>query len=81
MHEYVNDPVDVSVNFTGRRIEPKRVRWGRNTYEIEKTNLVHSTREGNKRVMYFSISDAANFMKLRLDTETLEWRIVEVYAA
>lgn len=80
MHEFMNDPIDVSVDFTGRRIRPKRVRWGTKVYDIEKVNLVHGSREGQKRIFYFSVSDAANFMKLKLDTETLEWRLVEVYA-
>lgn len=80
MHEFLNDPVDVAVDFAGRRIRPRQVRWGKRTYDIQNTNLVHGAREGTKRVFYFSVSDAANFMKLRLDTETLEWRLVEVYA-
>jgi hypothetical protein len=80
MHEFLNDPVDVAVQFSGKRIRPQTVRWGRNTYDIAQTNLVHGAREGQKRVFYFSVSDKANFMKLRLDTETLEWRLVEVYA-
>lgn len=80
MHEFLNEPVDVAVTFAGKRIRPQKVRWGTQTYDIETTNLVHGAREGQKRVFYFSVSDAVNFMKLKLDTETLEWRLVEVYA-
>ncbi len=79
MHEFMNDPVDVSVDFSGHKVKPKQVRWGTRTYDIATVNLVHGAREGQKRIYYFSVSDAANFMKLRLDTETLEWRLVEVY--
>ena len=46
---------------------------------MQNVNLVHGAREGDKRIFYFSISDQTNFMKLRLDTETLEWRLVELY--
>ena len=81
MHEYVNDPIDVSVDFAGRKVRPNKVRWGTRDYMISKINLVHGAREGAKRIFYFSVSDAANFMKLRLDTETLEWRLVEVYSS
>jgi len=80
MHEFMNDPIDVSVDFSGRRIRPKRVRWGNKVYDIAKVNLVHGAREGQKRIFYFSVSDTANFMKLKLDTETLEWHMVEVYS-
>jgi len=81
MHEYLNDPVDVDVAFAGRKVRPSMVRWGKREYSISKINLVHGAREGAKRIFYFSVSNAANFMKLRLDTETLEWRLVEVYSS
>ena len=80
MHEYMNEPVEVSVDFRGRRVWPKHIRWNQRTYDVDRVNLVHGTREGQRRIFYFSVSDSANFMKLRLDTETLEWRLVEVYA-
>lgn len=47
---------------------------------MEKVNLIHSTNEGETRIFYFSVSDKTTFMKLRLDTQNLEWRLVEVYS-
>ena len=47
---------------------------------MKKVNLVHSTNEGEKRIYFFSVSDDTSFMKLRLDTGALEWRIVEFYS-
>ncbi|MCR4311883.1 MAG: hypothetical protein NUV56_01230 [Candidatus Uhrbacteria bacterium] len=79
MHEILNDPVEVVVDFCGKRVRPTTVRWGGQTYAIERVNLVHGVREGTKRIYYFSVSDKTNFMKLRLDTEMLEWRLVEIY--
>ncbi len=79
MHTYLNDPVDVTVDFANKRIRPRDVRWDGKTYTMQTVNLVHGAREGAKRIFYFSVSDDANFMKLRLDTETLEWRLVELY--
>ncbi|MFA6130902.1 MAG: hypothetical protein WC730_01415 [Patescibacteria group bacterium] len=80
MHEILNDPVDVLVQFAQNRVRPTHVRWGQHTYALQQLNLVHSTREGQKRIFYFSVSDNTNFMKLRLDSETLEWRLVELYS-
>jgi len=77
MHDYLNDPVDVAVDFAGAKIRPRHVRWGSRVYDITSVNLVHGAREGYKRVFYFSVSHNTDFMKLRLDTETLEWRLVE----
>ena len=79
MHQLLNDPVDVLVAFNGRRVKPCRVRWDNREYNMQTVNLVHGAKEGSKRIYYFSVSDASNFMKLRLDTETLEWRLVELY--
>lgn len=78
-HEILNDPIDVSVDFIGNRVRPKSVRWGRHIYPMKRVNLVHNAREGNKLIFYFSVSDKTNFMKLRFDTENLEWRLVELY--
>ncbi len=80
MHEYMNEPIEVNVDFRGRRVWPKHILWNGREYDIDRVNLVHGAREGQRRIFYFSVSDNANFMKLRLDTETLEWRLVEVYA-
>lgn len=80
IHEILNDPVEVQVEFSGRRVRPTCVKWGTKQYPMERVNLVHSTREGETRVFYFSISDNTTFMKLRLDTQSLEWRLVEIYS-
>lgn len=79
MHEFMNDPIDVVVSFCDNRVLPKRMRWNTRDYEIERVNLVHSAREGQKRIFYFSVSDATNYFKLKLDAECLEWHLVELY--
>ncbi len=80
MHEILNDPVDVIVSFSENRVIPKRLRWNKKNYEVKRVNLVHSAREGTKRIFYFSVSDLTNYFKLRLDTDLLEWRLIELYA-
>ena len=79
MHELLNDPVEVTVDFCGRHVRPTSVRWAGRAYAVERVNLVHTAREGAKRIYYFSVSNNTNFMKLKLDTEMLEWRLVEWY--
>lgn len=80
VHELLNESVDVRVEFAGKRVRPTHVHWGKNTYIMKNVNLVHSTNEGEKRIYYFSVSDDTSFMKLRLDTGALDWRIVEFYS-
>lgn len=79
MHQLLNEPIEVLVEFKGKRVKPRRIRWSNNIYDISTVNLVHSVQEGTKKVFYFSVSDATNFMKLRFETESLEWRLVELY--
>ncbi|MBU0645987.1 hypothetical protein KJ611_00720 [Patescibacteria group bacterium] len=79
MHQLLNDPVDVIVSFSDNRVRPKKLRWDQREYEIKQVNLIHTATEGAKRLFFFSVSDETNFFKLRLDTELLEWRLVELY--
>ncbi len=81
MHEVLNDPIDVVVSFSQNRVIPQHMHWNARDYKIETVNLVHTAREGSKRVYYFSVSDLTNYFKLKLDPEHLEWRLVELYTA
>tara|TARA_Y100000590_G_C15613684_1_gene974876 strand:+ start:268 stop:516 length:249 start_codon:yes stop_codon:yes gene_type:complete len=79
MHELVNDPIDVIAVFKGTYAEPKVIKWNRRKYRIQSVDFKHSIIEGDRRMHYFSVSNASNYMKIRLDTETLQWRILEIY--
>jgi len=79
MHELLNDPVDVMVSFADNRVLPRAMRWNQKDYKIENINLVHTVREGRKKIFYFSVSDLNNYFKLKLDPENLDWRLVELY--
>jgi len=80
VHELLNEPIGVTVEFAGKRVRPTHVHWNGQKYNIRNVNLVHSTTEGETRIFYFSVSNDTSFLKLRLDTSTLEWRIVEFYS-
>ena len=73
MTEVVNEKVKV-----GMSDAPKWVKWKNRIYKIEKIGLHYTFREG--RVLYhmFSVSTKTLCMKLRLDTETLNWKLEEV---
>ena len=80
MHTFLDDPIDVLATFTRNRVRPLKMRWQDKTYDIKQVNLIHTGREGTKRLFYFSVSDDANAFKLKLDPDILEWRLVELYA-
>jgi len=79
MYEIINDPIDVSVTFVGKRVAPKVFKWNGKNYPIKQVNMIHHAKEGTKRIFYFSVSDMTNYFKLRFDPEFMEWRIVELY--
>ena len=79
MHETINEPVDVLVDFAGAKVKPLEIRWNKRIYPIASVNLVHATHEGEKRVYFFSVSDQAHMFTLKLYPELLQWTLVSVY--
>jgi hypothetical protein len=76
MTEVIDEKVKV-----GMSDSPKWVKWKGRIHEIDKIGLHYTFREG--RVLYhmFSVSTNTLAMKLRFDTETLDWRLMEVESA
>jgi hypothetical protein len=73
MTEVINERVKVGMSDT-----PKWVKWKNRVYEIEKIGLHYNLREGRTLYHIYSVSTKTLAMKLRLDTETLNWRLMEV---
>ena len=73
MTEIIDEQVKV-----GMSDSPKWVKWKNRIHKIEKLGLHYIFREG--RVLYhvFSVSTKTLCMKLRLDTETLNWKLLEI---
>ena len=73
MTEAIDEKVEV-----GMSNAPKWVKWKNRVHKIEEVGLHYTFREG--RVLYhvFSVNTKTLCMKLRLDTETLGWRLMEV---
>ena len=41
MHEKLNEPIEVAVQFNRNKVIPKFFKWRDKTYRIEKINMVH----------------------------------------
>lgn len=80
MAETINESVSVALwsNHTTNKILPYSLYWHGRRYQITTVGLHHTVREG--RVLYhiFSVTDGTTFFKLRLDSETLGWKLLEV---
>lgn len=54
------------------------VHWRGRQYQITKVGLHHATREGRVLFHIFSVTDGTTFFKLKFDTETLGWKLLEI---
>lgn len=79
MHEALDEPINILVNFNGTRVIPLFFKWRNKKYKIEKLNLVHKKRDGNDTIYYFNVSDNANYFKLSFSLKNMNWKIEELY--
>ena len=79
-YEKVQEPVDVVIAFHRDRPEPMMFRWGKQYYQVQKVNLVHTEHIGREKIYFFSVSDAVNAYRLSFRTESLQWRLEEMRA-
>lgn len=61
----------------GMSDSPKWVKWKNCVHQIEKVGLHYTFREGRVLFHIFAVSTKTLAMKLRFDTETLNWRLLE----
>jgi hypothetical protein len=77
IHERFHDPIHVQVLFAGTKIKPVNFWWGKNPYHIQRVLNAYSTFSGRERIHYFSVATETDFFKLELNTERLQWFLVE----
>ncbi len=78
-YEYINEPVEIRVDFCGRRVVPRVMNWNNRLYTILNVNMVHHDSQGTAQQYFFSVSDMHNYFKLQFNAENLEWRLLEMY--
>jgi hypothetical protein len=62
----------------GMSDSPKWVKWKNNIYKIEEVGLHHTVREGKVLFHIFSVTTKTLFLRLKLDTESLIWKLEEI---
>jgi hypothetical protein len=79
MAETINESVSVDLlsNAIKGKVYPWMVHWRGRRYTIRQVGLHYVERAG--RVLYhiFSVTDGTTYFKLRFDTETLGWKLME----
>jgi hypothetical protein len=74
----INEPIHVLASFREHTVRPLAFVWGQHKYTITKVNLVHRARKGRDTLYFFSVSDDANYFKIRFDTGDMSWELEEV---
>ena len=67
------NPVNVWVFFEKGQIKPYVFFWNKRRIAIDKINLVHQSREGDRDLYHFSVSSGGNFYRLGFDSGRLKW--------
>lgn len=80
MAEDINESVSVTLwsNHVTKKILPYSLYWRGCRYQITTVGFHHTVREGRTLIHIFSVTDGTTFFKLRFDTETLGWKLLEV---
>lgn len=77
----IYESIQVLASFKDRLINPLAFVWNNRKYVIRKVNLIHRARKGRDMLYFFSVSDDANYFKLRFDTGDMSWELEEAEAA
>lgn len=67
------EPIDVWVFFKGNLVQPYLFFWKSRQIKIDKTNLIHSSKNGDLLFYHFSVSSGSNFYRLRFDLLNMKW--------
>lgn len=80
MAETINESVSVNLlsNNLKHTATPSSLYWRGRRYQVAKIGLHYITREGRTLFHIFSVTDGVTYFKLRFDTETLLWKLIEV---
>jgi len=84
MREECNDIVSVLASFAPAprgmvRVVPQVLDWKGRRFRLTTMGMHHPERRGLKHVHVFGFASGETAFRLELDSETLEWRLKEVF--
>lgn len=72
--------IDEQVNVNLLNDTPRSMSWRNRDYKITKIGLRHDYYEGKILIHVFSCLSNDLFLKLKLNTKSLQWKLEEIYA-
>lgn len=70
--------VDLLSNHLTHTVIPWVISWRGKQYRIKTVGLHHRIRDGRTLMHMFSVTDGTTYFRLQFNTETLEWRLIEI---
>jgi hypothetical protein len=77
----INQSVSATLQYNAHSHKsiPTRIIWQGREYNITKLGYHHTVRQGRTVVHIFSVANENTSFRLSLNSETLEWRLEEVF--
>ncbi len=81
MIQTLHVPVSVSLvfNHKTRALDLKKVLYDGTEYRIRRLGLHFTRREGRTLIHVFAVASDSMYLKLELNTETLQWHLKELH--
>lgn len=76
INEFVS--VDLLSNHLRQVVMPWVISWRGRRYRVSQVGLHHTFREGRTLIHIFTVTDGSVSFRLRFDTETLYWKLLEI---
>ena len=74
-----NESVEVRVDFHKTRILPRAMLWNGRVYLFTSVLMVTPLKDGSHLLYDFALTDGVNDFRLRLQTESLSWILLETH--
>ena len=77
----IGDTISVLASFgMPYRIKPLKFNWSGRLLEVREITYPWKTREGQKEIYHFSVTDGKTLYELSFDTDSLIWKIENLEA-
>lgn len=77
--EQINDPIQAFVLFKHGKVIPFSFSWNGKSYKVKGTNMIHTAKDGEATLYFFSVSSESGTYKLQFNTQTMIWSLDEVF--
>jgi hypothetical protein len=80
MIEEIKETIKVKAVFSAGRLKPEAFEWRRRVYSVKEIFGAHDGRLGRSRQLHYAVGCGSDdVFELRLDMESMEWRLDRVH--